>query len=195
MSSWSKVAAHGGRVQLAGRGLWRWATALFAASLFWQIAPAVRADMLNRERCAVTHLVLEDCPNLVKATFEDDRKHHWSFQVAGPIALFKKLETYASTPQDVLIRDYATQQSESPKMLLVQDAWFLYDARGDLEFSQKPHIYAFKSKDAALKAQHELAGELLQWDSVKTRAKKAAADWHPTGRHSYNLQGRPGDDE
>jgi hypothetical protein len=76
-------------------------------------------------------------------------------------------------------------------MLLVQDAWFLFDAKGKESVCQKPHIYAFKSKDEALKEQKNVGGQLLQWDDVKPKVKQLAADWNPTGEHHIELQGRP----
>jgi hypothetical protein len=148
-------------------------------------------DVMNPERCPLTHLVLETCPNLVKATFQDEENHHWSFVVAGPIAMFKKLETYSRQPRAVLILDYTSRNDKVQRMLVAGDAWFLYDADGDTEVCQAPFIYAFKDKDSALKAQHDVHGELLRWDSVGARAKKVAADWSPTGRHNIELQGRP----
>jgi hypothetical protein len=169
-----------------------WLAALLLGLALWPVSPA-HADhnIKNPVRCELTHLVLEGCPNLVKATFEDEQKHHWSFQVAGLIALYKKLEHYAEKPQSVLIVDYTTRSADYPRMLLAADAWFLYDAKGDESVSQKPHIYAFRTKDEALKAQQSLKGELLQWAAVQKKAKQLAADWEPTGHHHIELQGRP----
>ena len=183
------------KVTAPGRGGRPWravAALLLAVASLAALGPA-RADhdIMHRERCELTHLVLEDCPNLIEATFQDENKHHWSFKVAGPIALYKKLETYAQQPANILILDYNTLGSDSPKMLLAPEAWFLFDAKGDEAVCQQPYIYAFKTKDAATKAQQDLGGKLLQWDDVRPRVKQLAADWSPTGKHHIELQGRP----
>lgn len=157
--------------------------------LFAPSGPGQAGDnesVLSRKRCNITQLVLADCPNFVTASF-DDGKHQWSLSMAGPIALYKKLETYKQRPASVFIRDYDQFAAGKPRMLDTAKAWFLYEAEGDPLVCQQPCIYAFKTKDAAQTAQRELGGELLQWEAVAKRAKEYAADWDPHGRHGGRI--------
>jgi hypothetical protein len=168
-------------------------------------APALAAhDVLRPERDDITQLVLEDCPNLVQAQFSNG-KRQWSFQVCGLIALYEKLEDYAAKPEQVKIRDYASLAEArrieaasgdstfrlQPRFIKASSAWYLYDAAGDKTLSQPPHIYAFKTKDAAKKVQTELGGKLLDWAEASRRAKQAAADWDRHAGHEVETQGRP----
>lgn len=143
--------------------------------------PAAESGVLNPKRCNVNQLVLADCPNLVIASFNDGRRQ-WSLTLAGPIALFKKLETYSRAPEGVMILEYKAHQQGQRRMLEASAAWFLYDAKGDPETCQQPCIFAFRSKADAEAAQRELGGKLLQWEAASKQARDYAADWDPHPR-------------
>ena len=142
------------------------------------------AEIRHKVRCDITQLVLEDCPNGIRADFDNGR-HLWSFGVAGPIAFAEKMETYVLEPQAVYIVDYPTRDDLNMRMIDVEKAWFLYDAEGDESLSQAPHIYGFRVKDAAVEAQKELGGELKRWDYVLEEVTQIAEDWDRTSKHDY----------
>lgn len=160
-----------------------WLAAIAAAILVSALTPAgaQKGDVLNPKRCDITQLVLKTCPNITTAGFADKRGHQWSITLAGPIALFEKLETYSQEPEDIYVVDYLQFQKSGQRMLDVKKAWFLYGAEGDPAVCQEPHIYAFRTKADAEKTRKELGGELLQWEAVSKRAKEFAADWSPHG--------------
>ncbi|MEZ5337882.1 MAG: nitrous oxide reductase accessory protein NosL [bacterium] len=142
------------------------------------------ADIRHKERCNITQLVLEDCPNGIRADFDNGR-HLWSFAVAGPIAFAEKMETYLEQPVTIYIVDYPTRNDENRRMVDVEKAWFLYDAEGDETLSQAPHIYGFREKDAAVAAQKEVGGELKRWDYVFEEVTAIAADWDRSAKHRH----------
>lgn len=148
-------------------------------------APAAQAQresgVLNPKRCDVSQLVLDTCPNLVTARFDNGR-HQWSLSIAGPIALFEKLETYSREPVEVMIIEYPAFEKDQRRMLSASKAWFLYGAEGDSAVCQQPCIFAFRTKDDALAAQKELGGKLLQWEETAKQAREAAAEWNPHGK-------------
>jgi hypothetical protein len=171
-----------------------------------QFGQPVRAqhDIFRPERCPITQLVLQDCPNLVEARFNDGR-HRWNFRVCGLIALYEKLESYSRQPETVMIRDYDSlalaakveaQMADStfrmkPRFIEANTAWYLYDASGERDRSQDPHIYAFKTKAAAQKAQKALGGKLLNWAETKAKAKQVAKDWDRYAGREVETFGRP----
>ncbi len=141
-----------------------------------------RADIRHKTRCDITQLVLEDCPNGIRADFDNGR-HLWSFAVAGPIAYAEKMETYVEEPVAIYIVDYMTRDEQNMRFVDVEKAWFLYDAAGDEELSQAPHIYGFRSKEAALEAQEEVGGELQQWDFVFEEVTRIAEEWDRSAKY------------
>jgi hypothetical protein len=147
------------------------------------LSPARGADeTLHPKRCDITQIVLKDCPNRVQANF-DDGQHQWAISVAGPIALFEKLERYKRTPSEIYILDYDQFQQGQTRLLKASNAWFLFDAKGDPVVCQEPCIYAFKSRAAADAARKDIGGQLLDWDEVSAKADELAEEWEPTGRH------------
>lgn len=160
--------------------------AVFAACLVVSLAlcGTSSAEIRHKVRCDITQLVLEDCPNGIRADFDNGR-HLWSFAVAGPIAFAEKMETYVEEPVAVYIVDYPTSSNDNMRMVDVEKAWFLFDAEGDDELSQSPHIFGFREKDAALEAQEEIGGELVQWDFVLEEVTKIAEEWDRSGKHRF----------
>src|SRR5690606_21436462 len=79
--------------------------AALAAGICCLLTQSAEAEIRHKERCNITQLVLEDCPNGIRADFDNGR-HLWSFAVAGPIAFAEKMETYLEEPVAVYIVDY-----------------------------------------------------------------------------------------
>jgi hypothetical protein len=161
---------------------------LVCSLLLLPAAPIAQQEtgVLNPKRCNVNQLVLDTCPNLVVASFDDGRRK-WSLTLAGPIALFKKLENYSREPEQIMVTEYPAFLDGQRRMLSATQAWFLYDAKGDLEVCQQPCIFAFRSKESALEAQKELGGKLLKWDEASKQAREYAAQWDPHGRRKGKL--------
>jgi hypothetical protein len=155
---------------------------LLAVLLGFFATGSARAEVRNKIRCDITQIPLEDCNNGIRADFDDGR-HTWSFSVAGPIAFAEKMETYLAEPVAVYIVDYPTRDEENRRMVDVEEAWFLYDAKGDESINQKPHIYGFRKREEAVEAQKELGGELQRWDLVGEAVFKFAEDWDRHARH------------
>ncbi|MCB1219924.1 MAG: hypothetical protein H7A35_01685 [Planctomycetales bacterium] len=156
--------------------------AALAAGISCLLTQSAEAEIRHKERCNITQLVLEDCPNGIRADFDNGR-HLWSFAVAGPIAFAEKMETYLEEPVAVYIVDYPTRNDENMRMVDVEKAWFLYDAEGDESLSQSPHIYGFRQKEAAVEAQKEVGGELKRWDYVFEQVTQIAEDWDPSAKY------------
>jgi len=142
------------------------------------------AEVRSKVRCDITQIALEDCTNLVRADFDNGR-HTWSFSVAGPLAFAEKMETYLVEPAEIYILDYATFSEDNSRMVNVKDAWFLFEATGDESLNQKPHIYGFRRREAAVEAQKDLGGELQRWDEIWATVFRLAEEWDRQKDHKY----------
>jgi hypothetical protein len=140
----------------------------------------------NPKRIPDTNNVQKDLPNQMHANLKE-RKHQWKLNVAGPLALYEKLERYKHAPEEVFILDYVQFKAGQARLIKAADAWFLYDAEGDPAVCQAPCIYAFKTKAAAQAARDEIGGTLLAWPETRERAREFAAEWDASGDHHRSL--------
>jgi len=80
-------------------------------------------------------------------------------------------------PETVLIVNYATLDQDMPNQLNLAKATYLYDAEGDYEKSEEPHVYAFATEKQAEEAKEDLGGEVVSFEEAMKRIKKLTDDY------------------
>jgi hypothetical protein len=101
-----------------------------------------------------------------------------SYRVCSLFCYSEFMEDYPDKePETALIVDYATLDQELPNRLNLEKAVYLYDADGDYEKSEEPHVYAFATKKQAEEAEDELGGEVLTFDEAIKRIKKLTDEY------------------
>jgi hypothetical protein len=121
-------------------------------------------------------------------------KRHIEVEGCSPFCFFEQLEDFENEPVGIKVVDHAGEMENGNIPLInAPYAWFVYDAAvGDDEKQQAPYCYAFRTKDAARKANEELEGEVLDWEEVSERSRELAAEWEPEEEDYPRNNGRPG---
>jgi hypothetical protein len=145
-------------IQSAGRLL-----VLTVMVLAWGMVAAQAKDPIKCERCGMYWAV---SPTSLTVHLKGEKADHYFESMS---CLF---QTYALDKlATVEVVDYAAGD-EVASMIPARSAYYLYDTK-HLSHSMPPFIAAFKSKDAALKAQKELGGDYMTFDQV----------WAALGKH------------
>ncbi|MCH7471828.1 nitrous oxide reductase accessory protein NosL [bacterium] len=104
--------------------------------------------------------------------------HKKTFIFCSVICLCETLENHPDNEIIYIqIIDYTQLEEESPWMLRVEKAKFLFDAEGDEQKSQPPFVIAFPNDSGAEAAAEEQGGELMEWDEVFEECKKLVKEY------------------
>ena len=143
------------------------------------LMPLISSALDQRPLCPVCRRYADKSPQSCTALLLLGGRHPKQITACSLFCLFETLEQYEAEPELITIANYDTVGDDFVQQLNVIQATYLFEAKGDPELSHEPYIYAFANKDAAKAAQKELGGELLEWEAVRQRCIKLAANWEP----------------
>lgn len=143
------------------------------------LLPLIASALDPRPICQVCRRYIDKSPQACSAFIMLGGKHPRNIEACSLFCLFEQLEKYESEPESYSVTNYSTINDEYVQQLSAKQAVFLFDAEGDNDLSQEPHIFAFSNEENAKAAQEELGGEILKWAEVKERCTKLAAEWEP----------------